>query len=320
MAFDPVPWAIGGGAEHTDELLRVAANAWSRDSEGIVLPGDLKVTQLAVPGAGVLIADGAVVMRNRQAAGQSYIGRAASPTQVNPAATGGSVRHDMIIARVIDPDFSPWVPYTDPDDIAHGPYFEPYIVSGVSAVAKTLADAGISYSGYPLCRLDIPINTSTFTNAMITDLRALAQPRIGFAYDLQAVHGNDPILITDTAWRDWPTQNSLQVTVPRWATHAMVSATIGFGTNEDACDANVRVKMGNATGPSSIIDHNATGAGWDERFQITAYAEFDVTGVQEDTVTVKTQAQRTFTMNTGTLYTDVWGQVAYDIRFSERAV
>ncbi len=319
MSFDGVPWAIGGGAEHTDELLRVAANAWSRDSEGIVLPGDLKVSQLSTPGGAVQIADGAAVVRCKQAAGMSYIGRAGTSTQVSIAPTGGSPRHDMVIGRVIDPDYSPWVPYTDPEQIAHGPYWEPFVVSGVSAGATTLADAGITYSGVPLARVDIPASTSTIIDAYIVDLRGLAQPRIGFAYDLQQVAAYDAIGIGETTWFDWPVR-SLAVKVPRWATHAMACITIAYGTNEYACDADLRVNMAGMTGPTFIIDHNATGAGWDERFQIQVYAEFDVRAYQDSLVTVKPQAKRTYVGNTGTLYVDTWAQVAFDVRFSERAV
>jgi hypothetical protein len=317
MSFEGVPWAIGGGASHSDELLRVACNAWTRDAEGIVLPGDMKVTALGTPGTAVQIAGGAVIVRNTQAAGQSYIGRAGSVTQISPASTGvGVTRSDLIIVRVKDPDFSPWSP---PGDLANGPYFEPFIQAGVGAGVTTAAGAGITYAAVALARITIPPSTTVFTNGMITDLRVLAQPRIGFAYDVQAgASPADYILISETSYVDWPL-NSLQVPVPRWATHAQVTASMSVSA-EGPCNANVRCNLGGATGPVYAFDYNGALLNGAELLPFSTYGEFNVTGVQGTTVTLKTQAQRVNVGATGNVGIGPQQQVVYDVRFSERII
>jgi hypothetical protein len=240
VSFDPVPIAIGNGAVLQDDVFRVFANAATRDSEGVVLPGQFKTTALGSPGAAVSIAPGGLVVRNAQKTGESYIGRAQTATQVSISPNnGGSTRRDLVLARIIDPDYSPWQPSGTPGapntSVPNGPYFEPYVLSGVGAVTSA-AQAGITYSAVALARVDMPAGAQTVQSGYITDLRQLAQPRIGFAYDVQTVASSQQLLVTDTTAKDWPL-NSLQVYVPRWATHAQVGITLlTVGTDGNASD------------------------------------------------------------------------------------
>lgn len=327
MAFDPVPLAIGQGAVHADDVFRVAANAFSRDSQGVNLPGHLKVTALGTPGGAVTIAAGAAIVRNAQFVGQSYVGNAPTPTQVAIAPNNSaSVRRDLVIGRIIDPDFAPWQPSGSPGapnvSVADGPYWQPYVVSGVPANTATLAQAGISYSGVPLARVDIPANTTNITNAMIADVRQLAQPRTGFAYDIQTPASRQDMLVSDTTFKDWPL-NSLQVYVPRWATHMQVIESINqIHTNGIAGDFAPRLSVAGVTATSPVFDYNGGAAqpGGEEHIPFTMAAEFVVTAVQDGIVTIKSQAQRTFTSNTGVIYVDGRTQIIFDVRFSERVV
>jgi hypothetical protein len=330
VAVDPVPLAIGQGAVHTDDVWRVAANAFSRDSQGIILPGQAKVTALGSPGLAVNVAAGGLVIRNAQSSGQSYVGRIASTTQVSIAAnTSGATRRDLLIARIIDPDFSPWQPSGSPGapnvSVADGPYFELIVISGVPANTQTLAQAGITYSGVALARIDIPTGTTSangITSAMIVDLRQLAQPRVGFAYDLQSVASTQNVLITDTTPKDWPL-NSLQVYVPRWATHAQVAIRFAGIKADAAADVNTRVNFAGTAGPDTHFDYNGnsgTGVGYVEVLPWVAYGEFLVTAVQDSIVTVKGQATRVFTSNTGNVWVDAQQMLEFDVRFSERAI
>lgn len=331
MAFDSVPWAIGGGALHSDEVARIFANAATRDAQGVLLPGNLKVTALGTPSGAVTIAAGAAVIRNQQAAGQSYIGRAGSSTQVSVSANNsGSIRRDLLIAEVVDPDFAPWQP-SDVPDPASGPYFRPRIISGVAANTTTLAQAGLTSSGVPLARIDIPNGTVNITNAMIVDLRSLAQPRTGFAFDVQAVASQQILALAQTAYTDWPL-NSLGVYVPPWATHAQVGINLqsplgygaGSGNGNGNADAYVRVNMNGLTSNPSVWDWNAPSnlAVTDAiGIPVTAYGEFDVQAMRGQTVVVKPQAARYATgVNTGKVVLDTWHQVEFDVRFSERTV
>ena len=324
MTFEPVPWAIGAGAELGADVLRSFTNIATQDTEGINLPGDFKVSALNTPGPQVTIAGGGITIRNTQQPGQSYVGVALSDTVVNIAANAsGSTRRDMIVARIIDPDFSPWQPYVDPNDILYGPYFEPHVESGVPANATTLADAGITYAAYPLARIDIPNGTTNITSGMIVDLRRLARPRTGLetVHDVQAGPSPDEYLATSvTSFATWPS-NSLAVPVPYWATDAEVSITFQVSV-QDSSVTELRVNLGGSTGSAAILDYNGVDVGQGaETRQITAWAVLDVTAVAGTTVTLSSDARRTFAGTaTGAVGIGTGEQIVYDIRFVEAAV
>jgi hypothetical protein len=326
VAFDGVPWAISGSKLDTF-VMREFANMATRGAAGIQLPGDGKVTALGTPAGSVNIAPGGLVIPNVQAAsagrGESYVGRIASQTNIAVPPTSGAGRSDMIIATIRDPDFSPWSPYTLPNDILFGPYFYPERISGVSPTA-TLASQVVSYSAYALARIDIPPSTTNITNAMITDLRGLAQPRIGFA---KAVHlgpgTQDNLALTDTSWRNWPT-DSLSVAVPSWATHCMASIRLLQIQASGASDFQSSILMGGLRGTGVNFDYNGAlqtaVPGAVEGIPFEIFADMDVRTIAGTTVTVSPQAMRTFTANTGTLWYNNRQQIVYDLCFVERAV
>lgn len=317
MAFDGVPWVVENGAQISGAAGRVLANAASRDAQGVLLPGDLKVSATPTASQAVRLDTGSAVVRNAQAPGESYIGLARSTTDVDIDVTG-SPRTDLIVGRIIDPDFSPWQPSDVPDPV-NGPYWEPYVIEGVTSGTDEASDV-VGYSAIALARVAVPAS-GNITNGMITDLRKLVQPR-NFP-DLAAVQdpARDDLTTTDTAYRDWPANVKHTVIVPDWATHALVALMVSYGTDDQACDAFQRIAFGGLTGGSAIIDHNATGSGFGERFQNWIFAEFDVTSLQGEPVDIMPQAVRAFeTTNTGALYTETWDQVVFDVRFVERTV
>ena len=331
MAFDPVPWAIGNGAEVSEETGRVFANIASRNSQGINLPGDLKVTALAVPGGAIQIAPGGVVLRNRQAPGQSYVGRAATVTQVPIAPTGSSgPRSDLVIARVRDPEFAPWQPYTDPAQIAHGPYFEPFVISGVPSNTKFAEDI-VTYTAEALARIDIPANTAAITNAMIVPLRRLAQPRTYSPFDVQP--GAMPVnhlATNEINWHHCPL-NTFEVDVPAWATHAQVMIQLVNVPTDGPSDINTRCVIGNLTATRiDRWDYNGnpgTGVGYVETRNHFTFAEFDVRSLQGQRVVVRQDAKRDYVSgaehpgsNNGNVWFGEWENIYFDVRFTERVV
>lgn len=317
MAFDPVPLAIGEGAEHSDDVWRVFANAATHDAQGIVLPGDMKVTS---GGAGVAtIAPGGVVIRNAQKAGQSYVGYAPTPTNhAYPDNTGGgSTARHLLIARVIDPQFSPWQPSGTPGEpnvsVPDGPYFEPFLVPGVAA-GTTRASQVVSYSAQALARIDVPAGGSTGT---FVDCRELFAPRVGFAFDVQQAGGTDDLQSTQTTFRDFTT-NSLQVYVPRWATHAQVSVDF-LSIKASNATGRLRLVLGGTNGPEAIFDNAAAQV---ESVPFSVYGEFNVQAVQDSSVTLKVQARRTGG-DSGALkmYASANSTfLKFDVKFSERVV
>jgi hypothetical protein len=160
---------LTNGATHPAQQFRMMIRDLARGNEGITEGDDLKVTALSTPGTSVKVSDGSGVVRGKANTFQgSYaVCNIGTPT-VAIAATGGSPRSDMVVLRVLDPEYEGTLnPAVDQIE-----FFD--IVSNVSSTA-TQVPAG--YTAIPLARIDIPASTSVITNAMITDLRQCANPR-----------------------------------------------------------------------------------------------------------------------------------------------
>ena len=166
MALDPVPWFIGGAAEHSAEAARnIAWNATSGRT-GVSTTTSLRVTALATAGGGVRIAPGGASVESTYAGAtqQSYTVRNDASTTVSvPANTGSSTITRYVIVEVNDPQYAGAAP-SNPVD---GPYNFFRVVSSLPTVHPYVR----------LATLRIPPSTSVITNAMITDDRALVAPR-----------------------------------------------------------------------------------------------------------------------------------------------
>lgn len=213
MALDSVPWFIDGGAKHSAAVARMLAYAATNGATGVNAPGDMKVTALPTPGAAVRIMPGGASMENRYPGGgqQSYTARNASATDVAVSATGSSgasVRY--LIIRVDDPEFGG----ATPADVLNGPYVRPVLVSSITNLA---------YPFVALARINQPANTATITQAMITDLRQVANPR-----QVQYVEMGVPVAGAkmDTSVGDQYPSYRPSIEVPSWAVEVSLVATI----------------------------------------------------------------------------------------------
>lgn len=227
--FDPVPWFVGGGAQHSPEVARLLAYSALGGAEGITTPGDLKVLSRAVPGAGVRVVVGSAAILSRAAGGgqQTYLARNPTEEPLNIAATtsaGG--RSDLIVIRVEDP-FMAGEPWAAPTNPLVGPYVFARVISNVPSTTTSVAQLNLGYSAIELARIDIPSSTATITQAMVTDLRKLARPR-----QLRMVEMNGPtaeIALTSANGMYWPSFRPT-VAIPTWATHvAMVTTLSSIG-------------------------------------------------------------------------------------------
>jgi hypothetical protein len=324
VALDPVPLAIGNGAVHTDETMRVLVNAATRDASGVVLPGHFKPTALGTPGPFINIAPGGMVIRNTAATvtGESYVGRAGTTTQWAIPNTPGST---LVMARIVDPDFSPWQPSGTPGapntSVPNGPYFMLNNITGVSS-STTLAEQQVTYAAEAIARIDNPGGATNITSAMIVDLRRLFNPRYGVTGDVQQGPGTASFL-TSTSYIQWPVQ-ALSVYVPRWATHAQCSVSLNNVRAQQAGDMLRRVRFGTLIGPEIPFDYN--GAPWaaapsdyTESLPHTAYAEFDVRALQGQTVQLYSDAKRV-PSTAGNIFFDFRDQLVFEARFMERVV
>lgn len=216
MALDNVPWFIGGGAEHSPAIARQLAYAATNGATGINSATDLRVTALPTPGPFARIMPGGGVMLNRYPGGgqQSYTVRNPSATDVAVPATGsagGSTRY--VILRVDDPEFGGQAPA----NVVTGPYVRAVLVNSITNLA---------YPFLPLAKITQPANTATITQAMITDLRGMANPR-----EKQLVLAKadliDGMQLTGSTsdGQSWPTQGAeYSIDVPDWATSMQIEA------------------------------------------------------------------------------------------------
>jgi hypothetical protein len=212
VTFQTAAYAVDGNSE-SGNFLRLMLQSATMGSQGVIGPLDLIVTQTVVAGAGILISGGACVVLGAETPFQgSYYGyNVGNDTSLTIAATGGTIRSDMIVVRAEDPTWagSPW------GGSPAAQILFPRVISGVSGGAVQ-PPGGIS--AIPLARIDIPVSTSVITNAMIHDLRQVANPqRI-----MQMLAATGPGSINNwtvgTTGVAWPSVFNFQVAIPAWAT------------------------------------------------------------------------------------------------------
>lgn len=218
MALFPAPILVNG-ATHSAQSFRMLVRDLALGSEGITQGDDLKVSQLATPGGGVQISDGSGIVRGRANSFQgSYSVCNVGSFTVDIAPTGASPRSDLLIVRVEDPeyegDLNPAV-----DDIC---FFQ--VISNVSSSATTIPDGR---TGIPLARIDIPASTATITNAMIKDVRKIANPRTQRTLmPVQSPSAASTELGASTTYQYFSTAPGWNVPVPDWASQAIISVRV----------------------------------------------------------------------------------------------
>lgn len=222
--WDPVPWFVGGGAVHSPEVARSLAYAATGGAEGVVLPGDLKVVPLNVPGGGVQILDGGAYIPSR-AAGQteqSYVPRNPTSDTITITPTGSSGGKSVLVGVRIE---DPWIagePWNDPADPTTGPYV---FTRGINCPAGTTSWQAVSGrandTAYALARIDMPANTGTITAGMITDLRRLARPR-SLREFYKGAQSDASVTMDTNVWKAFPVNPITGIRIPSWATHAAI--------------------------------------------------------------------------------------------------
>ncbi|MFD5899173.1 hypothetical protein [Streptomyces sp. NPDC060366] len=169
MTLFQVPILVNG-ATHSAQQFRMLVRDLARGAEGITEGDDLRVTQLSTPGSGVQIGDGSGVVRGRVSTfqGTYAVCNTGADTVDVSANGGGGTRYDLVVLRVEDPEYEGDLdPVTDEIN-----YFQ--VIPNVTSTTTTAPDGRTCI---PLARLAIPASTSTITNAMITDVRKVANPR-----------------------------------------------------------------------------------------------------------------------------------------------
>ena len=240
---------IDGTVIPGSELRRVTQRD-TGDGSGVVRPGDLKITQMSVPGAGVRIAVGDVLIQSRApSAGRETYGGALTTAQnylgdagTGIPGTGSSVppggRRDMVFVEVLDSGLPTF--YTPQGEWPVGQSLKLSIIQNVGAAAQSIEDvpALANVTGYALAIITYPASTATITNAMITDIRVLQNPRRdGFTFARPRVGGDSgPQMYLAATMAPLPATggelfpggggipNRFQIKVPTWATRMALDA------------------------------------------------------------------------------------------------
>lgn len=316
MPWDPTPWMVKS-ARHSASLGRFILHALAGGGQGVAEPGDLKITALGTPGAAVNAAAGGVLIRNTYAGASTrelYAGLHPSNTQVPIAEnTGGAARYDLVVAVVRDPEFHTGLVVPDPLTYQ---YVDFAVVQNVAANATAVPVGGISGNppAYVLARIHMPAGANAVTSGQVTDLRHLARARQSTEMFFATAASNETI--TGTEYLPFPTYGP-SVTIPDWATHIDVMATItGMKHIGDAAAGDFYVSVGDRNGPPIPYQIDTAGA---ERHTFVIPYSFAVggTAVAGATVQMRTRARRT--SGPGYLSTAAGTNVVYSVRFSEKA-
>jgi hypothetical protein len=216
MTFQTSVWAVDGNT--TDgSFARQMLQSSTLGSQGVVGATDCQVQANSPNTSGIIITSGAVVIYGAETPYQgSYWGfNEGNDTTLSIAATGGSSRSDMIVARAEDPTWSgsPW------GGSPAGQIIYPRVISNVAA-GSTSPPAG--YSCIPLARIDMPASTAVVAQSYIHDIRQVMNPQ----RLLQIYTVNGPTVAvsstSSTSVQQFPPGAGWSVAVPSYATYAAI--------------------------------------------------------------------------------------------------
>lgn len=306
-------WSIEGGAEHGSDLLRLLAYAGTLGSEGVVTSKDCKVTTGVDIDMTLHVAKGSVVALNRYPAGdrQSYVLDLPSTDYITLGVPGGAPRSDLIVARVLDPQYEGSFP-VDPNDFQ---YVYTEVITGVPDTTVSAASLSLGYPAVALARIDLPASATFIDEDMIVDVRELVRPRTKrhqFVFNPVVEDGIDPAADYD-APDDWPFLSAAMVLAPEWATRVTIRVDV-TGAYLDDGPAHGGF---NITFEDRIIQgsqYNADTIG--ERVALMAAGSTRVNTAERNTyVTTRTTAFRNF--GTGALFVDETSTIVMEIEFFE---
>lgn len=321
MTFNFAPWAIDG-ARTAAGLARLASYAGGGGRSGVIRPLDLRVTALATPGPGLRIGAGGAMVLNHYLSNpdESYVvSNPASHTVLAatmPPSQPGTTYY-LVCVVVGDPEFDqtghPFMPSgaLDPADAPDFEYVRVVIVPCPAGTTR-FETLGYNYPAYALARLEVPANTTTITNAMITDLRDLSKARTS----TEMLVGRPSHEFGFGTWLGaaWSTFSDFQpyINVPSWATRMQVLYHVGGLGNSGAAVGEVRGMVAGTSGPAETYDID----GASERTNLMAATDVNVSAYAGGQVQLYLEVRQLFDLP-GYAFSDARTQIAYDVRFSE---
>jgi hypothetical protein len=315
--LDTVPWMVAGGAIHSAEVGRALAYHATGGNSGVTEGRDFAVRQLSTAGTSVRVGPGTAAIVNTYSGqtGQSYIARNTDDENVTITQTAGTARSDMLVLRIDDPQYGG----TEPEDEEVGPYVRFHIIPNVGSTATEIP-AGTPYPAIPLTRIDIPANTGTITQSMLKDLRTIANPKTRRLLRMLATPTNQ-LSAVNPSQQSWPLPTGTLVAVPKWATHAAITAQI-IGVSPDAAPSAgfINLRLGADNEAKAIV---GSGTGWNAspgatpRINLATALDADIPAeLRGRSIPLALKASRFGSGYAGiTASADV--QVIFDIEFSE---
>lgn len=334
MTFDNAAHAIDG-ALLKSTLLRRAEYAAIGNAQGVVQKGDLKVTQLAVPGVGLLIEAGVGLVKNdyQTSPNETYVvsnpGTHTIPSGDMPA-SDPSARSFILAIVVGDPDFSqtghPWMGSDDPPvgQEQSFDYVRPTLIQVANSSVETL---DVSYPALVLARVDIPANTTTVTDGMITNLSTLARPQQSQEAFVSPggtwTNGSPRYIPSGSSFSDWgPQEYKPEVSVPEWASRAILIVNVNGVRLKDTTSniaGRIRAQLGTVSGPETRFDYEVEAASA-RRDNLMCAGEYDVSSIAGTDVFIRVEGYQNSPgapSNDQKLRLQGGSQVVFDVRFFE---
>lgn len=251
MALQRVPWIVSGGSEegqeveHPAPVARQATFAAMGGETGVIGPDSLVVHAGATPGPFVTIGPGlgtvTYAQGRRNAQDRSYAeakdqqvtfrNDGLEEIEVQPTTSAGG-RVDAVVIEVRDPEY--W-PGTGTVDYSSHRFLHPRVFRNVSRSRLHAWEfPNLVHPLLLLAVIDIPPNTATITDDMISDRRHPAiikhktTPLIG---EVSGSGHSTVVPYTQTSWRTVMTFSD--VVVPNWASRAIVDMDFGPLYNSD---------------------------------------------------------------------------------------
>lgn len=297
-----LPASVIDGARTYAESIRRQLYSATGGATGVILPGALKVTALPTPGGAIVIAPGSAAIASPYpgASGQSYqvANDAALQVAVPSNNTGAPInRHVWVTVR--DPQY-PGMPTPS------NPETDTYI--DVQITANTITDR----PAIKLATIAMPTGASTVTPAMITDTRALAQPK-ELVVKVPYLPGSNVNMAKGTTYTAWA-GSPQTVYIPDWTTHIIAVAHINGVeyTGTDDAVGGVRMLMN-----SSVDTQNGIiGSKGKSRQSVFVLGKWTlVSGAGTD---AQFSIQAAQTSGAGNFQLDYQSQVLFEITFQQR--
>lgn len=222
MTLIGVPWFVDG-ADHGPEVARLLAYLSIGGNDGVVQPGDFKVTASPIPDGNIHIAPGAMGYQSRYAGADSegylVMNDGDQAKALDPQGSGG-VRYDLICIITQDPHF-PAQPA--PASVPDGPYNIVKVYKNVAATTEFIEEVDANQSGYAIARVKFDASDGTVVPADITDLRQLVVARQKI--ETRIANGSGNVNLPAVA-AVAPPEASWNVKIPKWATRVILEGYV----------------------------------------------------------------------------------------------